>query len=184
MTDLLGIGRSGVTADRSALAAVGDNVVNAETPGYAKRSVVIRESPVTFGASPFYRATTTFGGADAIGVQRAWDDFKAADARLSAGDAGRADARTRWLSTAEAALDDGDNGVGTRLTAVFNAADALASDPNGEMPRRQILLALDDAAGTIRTSAEALARTADGIASEAQTTVDAINAYRATVAKP
>jgi flagellar hook-associated protein 1 len=183
MSDLLSIGRAGVTAYRSALAAVGDNVTNAETPGFARRSVVIEESPVSSGASVLYGATTTFGGADATGVQRAWDDFKAADARLSASDAGRADARIRWLSTAEAALDDGDTGVGTRLTAVFNAADALASDPNGEMPRRQLLQALDDAAGTIRTSADALARTADGIAGEAQTTVDGINADLASLAK-
>jgi flagellar hook-associated protein 1 FlgK len=183
MTDLLGIGRAGVTAYRTALAAVGDNVVNAETPGYARRSVVIRESPVAFGASPIYRAQTTFGGADAVGVQRAWDDFKAADTRLAAGDAGRADARVRWLTTTEAALDDGDNGVGPGLTAVFNAGEALASDPGGQLPRRQFLLALDDAAGTIRTSAEALARTAEGIAGEAQTTVDAINADLVSLGK-
>ena len=175
MSDLLGIGRSGVTAYRTALAAVSDNVVNAETPGYARRSVTLSESPVSSGSSLIYRARTTFGGVDATGVQRAWDDYKAGDARLSAGDAGRADARLRWLSNVEAALDDGDSGVGTRLTAIFNAADALAADPDGELPRRQMLLAIDDAAGTIRTSADALVKTSDGIADEAQITVDQIN---------
>lgn len=175
MTDLLGIGRSGVTAYRTALAAVSDNVVNAETPGYARRSVTLSESPVSSGSSLIYRARTTFGGVDATAVQRAWDDYKAADARLSAGDAGRADARLRWLSNAEAALDDGESGAGTRLTAIFSAADALAADPDGELPRRQMLLAIDDAAATIRTSADALAKTSDGIADEAQITVDQIN---------
>lgn len=183
MSDLLSIGRAGVTAYRTALGAVADNVANAETPGYARRSVELRESSVSFGASPYFRATMMFDGVDAVGVKRAWDDFKAADSRLAAGDAGQADARMRWLTTTETALDDGDNGVGTRLTSVFNAADALAADPNGDLPRRQMLLALDDAAGTIRTSAEALARTSDGIASEAQTTVDAINADLASLAK-
>jgi flagellar hook-associated protein 1 FlgK len=183
MSDLLSIGRAGVTAYRSALAAVADNVSNAETPGYARRSVTLQESAVSFGSSPYFRATTTFGGVDAVGVQRAWDDFKAADARLAAGEAGLADARVRWLSTTEAALDDGDNGVGTRLTSVFSAGDALAADPNGELPHRQMLLALDDAAGTIRTSADALARTADGIAGEATLTVESINADLASLAQ-
>jgi flagellar hook-associated protein 1 FlgK len=183
MSDLLSIGRAGVTAYRSALAVVADNVTNAETPGYARRSVSLQESSVSFGASPYFKATTTFGGVNAVGTQRAWDDFKAADARLSSGDAARADARVRWLSTTEAALDDSENGIGTRLTSVFSAADALAADPNGDLPRRQMLLALDDAAGTIRTSADALARTADGIAGEAGLTVDSINADLVSLAK-
>lgn len=183
MSDLLAIGRSGVTAYRTALAAVGDNVANAETPGFSRRSVTLAESPVSSGTTMLYRARTTFGGVNALDVQRAWDDFKAADARVSAGDAGSADARVRWLSTAEDALDDGENGVGTRLTAVFTAADALAADPDGELPRRQMLLAIDDAAATIRTTADALSRTAGGIASEAQTTAEAINGDLASLAK-
>lgn len=183
MTDLLSLGKAGVMAYRTALSAVADNVSNSETPGFARRSVTLRESPVAFGTTAIYRARATFGGVDAVSVQRAWDDFKAADSRLSAGDAGRADARMRWLTTAEGALDDSENGVGTRLTAVFNAADALASDPGGELPRRQMLLALDDAATTIRTTAEGLARTATGIADEAQTTVDQINSDLASLAK-
>lgn len=183
MSDLLAIGRSGVTAYRTALATVGDNVVNAETAGYSRRTVTLSESPVSSGGSILYRARTTFGGVNAAGVQRAWDDYKAADARLSAGDAGRTDARLRWLATAEGALEDGDTGVGARLTAMFNAADALAADPGGELPRRQMLVALDDAAGTIRTTAEALERTADGIAGEARSSVDAINADLAALGK-
>lgn len=183
MSDLLQIGRSGVVAYRAALSAVGDNVVNAQTEGYSRRSVTLAEQPVSYGTSLVYRARVTFGGVDAAGIHRAWDDYKAADARLSSADAGRADARARWLAAAEGALDDGDNGVGTRLTAVFNAADALAADPGGELPRRQFLLALDDAASTIRTSAEGLARTADGIATEAQSAVDTINGDLASLAR-
>jgi len=176
VSDLLAIGRSGVTAYRTALAAVGDNVVNAESAGYSRRTVTLTESPVSSGTTVSYRAQTTFGGVNALGVERAWNDFKAADARISAGDAGRAEARFRWLSTAETALEDGDTGVGARLTAMFTAADALAADPGGDLPRRQMLLALDDAVGTIRATAETLARTAEGIAGEAQASVDAINA--------
>jgi flagellar hook-associated protein 1 FlgK len=183
MSDLLAIGKSGVTAYRNALSAVGENVVNAETKGYARRIVTLSESDVSAGTSPFYRSNTAFGGVEAGSVQRVWDNFKAADARLAASDAGRSDARVRWLTAAEAALDDGAAGVGTRLTAIFTTADALASDPGGDMPRRAMLSAIEDAAATIRTSAEALATTADTIAREAQADVDAINANLAALAK-
>lgn len=183
MSDLLGIGKSGVIAYRTALTAVSENVANAETEGYARRVVVLKESSVSSAKGPLERSRATFGGVDASGVQRVWDDFKAADARLASGEAGRADARLRWLTTAENALDDGDVGVGTRLTAVFTAAEALASDPDGELPRRTFLAALDDAASTVRSTAESLARTADGIATEAQNAVDATNADLVALAK-
>ena len=49
MSDLLGIGLSGVSAYKTALAAIGDNVANAEVKGYARRSV--RLSDVNLGGS-------------------------------------------------------------------------------------------------------------------------------------
>ncbi|PTQ08140.1 flagellar hook-associated protein FlgK [Sphingomonas oleivorans] len=182
MTDLLGIGRSGVTAYRKALSTVGENVANAETPGYARRLATLREQTAV-STTPLYRPSTSFGGVDMVGVERVWNDFKAADARTSAADAGRADARVRWLTITESALDDGASGVGAQIGAVFNAADALASDPNGQMPRRAMLLAIDGAAGAIRTTAERLSTASDGIAAEAQTTIDAINGDLASLAK-
>jgi flagellar hook-associated protein FlgK len=139
MSDLLAIGKSGVTAYRNALSAVGENVVNAETKGYARRIVTLSESDVSAGTSPFYRSNTAFGGVEAGSVQRVWDNFKAADARLAASDAGRSDARVRWLTAAEAALDDGAAGVGTRLTAIFTRCFRRSKMPprrSARAPRR------------------------------------------------
>ena len=45
MSDLLSIGTSGLSAYRSALAAIGDNVANAEVAGYSRRTVDARRSP-------------------------------------------------------------------------------------------------------------------------------------------
>lgn len=183
MSDLFNIGASGVAAYRSALSAVGDNVVNAETPGYARRSVRLGESPVSSGSNPIYRDRMNFGGVDAQSVARAWDDFRAAESRISAADAGRADARTRWLTTAEAALDDSGTGAGAKLTLVFTTADALAGDPGGAMGRNALLAAIDDAALALRNSADGLARTAAGITNEARIDVDAVNGALDGIAK-
>ncbi|HEY1145946.1 MAG TPA: flagellar basal body protein, partial [Allosphingosinicella sp.] len=81
MSDLLSIGASGVNAYRSALAAIGDNVANAETQGYARRNVILRES-ATF--APGQSGALNFGGVKAVSVDRAWDDYQAADSRISA----------------------------------------------------------------------------------------------------
>ena len=37
MSDLLGIGYSGLKAYSRALSTIGDNIANAQTPGYARR---------------------------------------------------------------------------------------------------------------------------------------------------
>ncbi len=181
--DLLGIGASGVKAYRNALTAVGDNIVNAETPGYARRQLTLTESGTSTGIDPYHRDKAGFGGVDSGSVQRAWDEFKAADARLALSADGRADARVRWLTSTESALDDGDAGVGAQLTAFFNAGEALAADPNNRLARNALIQRLGDTAGAIRTGAQDLARTATGIASEATIAVDAINATLARLAQ-
>jgi flagellar hook-associated protein 1 FlgK len=175
MTDLINIGASGVSAYRSALATVGDNVVNAETAGYARRSTVIAEMTTSAGVNPLYKPNLNPGGVSATGISRAWDDFKASESRVATSDASAADARMRWLTTAQTALDSSDAGAGARITAFFTAADAMAGNPGGDLPRSAMLSALDDAAGALRTTADALGRTAAGITGEAQTTVDALN---------
>lgn len=183
MSDLLGIGASGVSAYRSALSVIGDNIVNSETPGYARRTVVLRESGISGSNGLLYRGLNPASGVEAVGFDRAWDEFKAADSRIAAGADGRAATRVRWLTTTEAALDDGTTGIGQSLTTVFTSADTLATDPGNGGARRGFLVAIDNAADAFRTTAETLGRTADGIAKEATTLVDATNADLAALAK-
>jgi flagellar hook-associated protein 1 FlgK len=183
MSDLLNIGSSGLRSYRSALAAVSENVSNANTEGYSKRTISFRESPVSSGSSLLYRPQVNFGGVEVGSVSRSWDQFKSADARLSGTEYGEAEAKLRWVQNIETALNDGNAGVGTRLTAVFNAADALAADPDGDFSRRAFLSSIDEAAGAFRQTADDLARTADNVETEAVATSDEINANLATLAR-
>src|SRR3569623_1574663 len=135
MSDLLTLGLSGVTAYRNALAAVGDNVANAETPGYARREVRLREGINSGGSSPLYREGMTFGGVEAASVNRAWDAYRAADSRYASSAAGRADVRQQWLSSVETTLDDGAAGVGQLMGGFFDAAQSLAATPSDAQGR-------------------------------------------------
>lgn len=181
--DLLNIGASGLRAYRSALSTVSDNVANANTEGFSRRTISLIEAPVSASTSLLYRPQVNFGGVNVGAISRSWDQFKAADARLSGTEYGEADARLRWLSTVETALDDGPAGIGTRLTAIFTSGDELAADPNGDFPRRAFLNAIDEAASAFRQTADDLARTADHIEAEATATTDLINADLQTLAR-
>lgn len=174
MSDLLAIGSSGLAAYRNALAAVGENVANADTPGFARRSVRLQEVNAS-GNMPFYKNQVIFGGVETAGVLRAWDEFKATEARTANAAAGRADTRKQWLGAVESALDDGPTGVGSSLAKFFAAATTLAGDPSDPLNRSAMLTALEDVTRSFRSTAEALGRVATGIANAAQTDVDSLN---------
>ena len=175
MSDLLGIGSSALKAYQSALSAIGENVANAQTPGYARRRVILKEATVVGSGDIAYRGQVTFNGVNATGVSRAWDDFKAAEARFATSDAGRADVRQQWLGSVETALDDGPSGIGSSMTGFFNAAASLASDPGAPLGRAAILSSLDNVAGAFRGTAQALARISDGVGQAAGLEVGALN---------
>lgn len=183
MSDLLSIGLSGVTAYRTALAAVADNVANAENPGYARREVRIREGISGGADNPLYREGLLFGGVEAASVGRAWDAYRAADSRYAASAAGRADVRQQWLASAETALGDGPSSVGPSMGFFFNTAEGLAATPSDRFGRMAMLMALDGTASAIRNAGQNLSRVSDGIAQAAKLDVDGLNADLAALAE-
>ncbi len=158
MSDLLAIGSSAVMAYRNALSAVGDNVANAETPGYVRRSVLMSEAPVTG-----HRASVRFNGVVGDTVVRGWDGFLASEVRDATGAAAASETERLWLQRIETALDDGPGGVGQSITAVFTSAQRLAADPASQIGRTQFLTAIDTMATGFRDTAAALRSLASGV---------------------
>jgi flagellar hook-associated protein 1 FlgK len=183
MSDLLGLGLSAVTAYRTALSAIGDNVANAETPGYARRDVRLQEGVNIGSRSPLYREDLTFSGVEAASIGRAWDSYRAADSRYSASASGRADARQQWLGAIETNIGDGASSVGSMIGMFFGAGESLAATPSDRLGRTSMLSALEGAAGTIRGTAEALSRVSNGIVQASQQEISALNADLSALAE-
>ncbi|MFN3944651.1 MAG: flagellar hook-associated protein FlgK [Allosphingosinicella sp.] len=183
MSDLLSIGSSAVSAYRSALAAIGENVANAETPGFSRRTVVMRQATNAGAPDPIYRENMSFGGVNAAAVGRAWDTFLAADARGALSAAEKSGVRQQWLGRIEAAFGDGPAAVGGAITGFFNAATGLAGDPGDAMGRSAMLLSLEDVGAAFRASADALSRITGGISEAAKLGVDAVNGALAALHK-
>lgn len=183
MADLMSLGLSGLTSYRNALAAVGENVANAETPGFARRTVRLTPGANGGTGGVIYRDNIEFGGVRTAGVQRAWDMFQAAEAQHASAAAGRSAVREQWLSAIETGLDDGPAGIGARITGFFNGADALAAMPDDRLGRTQMLMALEDVAASFRDTADALSRISASIGTSAQLDVEAVNGALAALAK-
>ncbi len=174
MSDLLNIGASGLRAYSRALATVSDNIANAQTPGYARRTITLREAPAA-GDIVLSRNSIRPGGVETVGVRRSVDPWLAADARTASGEAERSTARLGAIEATERALDDGPGGIGQSLTRIFTAADQLAADPANATLRAQYLQAVDDSAAAFRRTAAALGSAANGVVQSASNAVDSLN---------
>ncbi|MDO6416546.1 flagellar hook-associated protein FlgK [Sphingomonas sp. BIUV-7] len=175
MSDLLSIGRSGVLAYQGALQTIGENVTNADTAGYSRRSVVLKEQSTYIGAFSLNRSAGAFGGVQATGVQRVWDQYKASNAWTSNSDASGASTRTQYLSTVESLLNDSDTGLGTRLTAIFATATQLSANPADTGLRQAFLGAVSDATTAFHTTAANLTKLSGTISTQANLLVGQSN---------
>jgi flagellar hook-associated protein 1 FlgK len=180
MSDLLFLGASGVRAYQTALNVVGENIANADTAGYARRDVVLRESAPGAGAFPLQINSRIQGGVTAPGVTRAWDQFRAADVRNSGAELTRTEAGIVWLERVEQALDG--NALGPSLTRFFNSAQALAADPTGIAPRSAMVEAASATAAAFRGTGEGLAAIGADLAATAQLSIDELNGLAASLA--
>ena len=172
---LLSIGRSGVLAYQSALAGISENVVNANNDGFARRQVTMKEQFSAGGQMTLYRTSSAFNGVQAANVTRVWDQYRAQKAWNANSDSSQASTRSRWYGTVEGALDDGDSGVGVKLTAIFTSANALAANPTDSTLRQSFLYAIQDAAGAINRTGSNLASVAGTVNSQALDAVTQVN---------
>lgn len=176
MTDLLYIGASGARAYRAALAGVANNIANADNPDYVRRTVLTREATSIGHTSPLYFQRTAMHGAEIGGTNRSADIFADQGLRFALNQSGGAATRAHWLGLAETALGDGPQGVGTRLSAFFSSAEALAAAPADPALRATMLAALDDSARAFNATAGRLTELADEIGAAATTATASVNA--------
>lgn len=174
MSDLLSIGASGLKAYSRAMSTIGDNIANAQTPGYARRTLALRE---TAGGtqSALVSRNVSPGGVTIGGISRSVDKWLIDDARVSESDATRAATRLSWMNRAEDALSDDSNGISTNLTKLFTTADKLTADPNNRTLRAEFLQSAKDIASGFQSSAKSLSDMSGGISGAAQTSVGELN---------
>lgn len=183
MSDLLGIGAAGVNAYRTALAVVGDNVANTDTPGYVRRNLVINSSPVG-GGDLLSRALVSGGGAVAGAVVRVDDAFKTTAARNAGSDVARLSTRADWLTRLQTTFGSGATSLTSSIGGFFDAASTLAATPASLAARTVFLDAADQTAAQFRGTASGLnALTADlhTAGTAAATSVNGITATLADV---
>jgi len=177
--DLLSLGRSGVLAFQRALNATGDNVANADTPGFVRRRAVLATQPAGRGG-PLELAPTA-SGVRFDTLARDVDALKANAARVASGDSARFAARLDWLERLEGLGATAD--VAVRVGAFFDAATDLAAAPTNTAARTLFLAAADDAAAAFAGHGEALAALEGDVRAEAALSARTVNDLAAALAR-
>lgn len=173
--DLFIIGASGTKAYRTAMSAISENITNASTAGYARRTTTMSESGSSTATMALYISRANFGGTEVTSINRATDPYLDATVRMSNMALGSATARLRWMSDTETALNDTDTGVGKLMTGLFSNIDKLSASPGNTSLRVTTLDSIGRIAETFRQTAADLDDVSTRIGTEAQGVVDTAN---------
>ncbi|WP_313809533.1 flagellar hook-associated protein FlgK [Sphingobium sp.] len=175
MSDLFIIGASGTKAYRTAMSAISENIANASTEGYSRRSVTTVESGSSTATMAVYISRANFGGTDVKSVNRATDPYLDATVRYTNMALGSSTAKLRWLTDSETALNDTETGVGQLMSTMYQNIDKLAASPSDNSLRVTTLDSISRIAQAFQQTAGDLQQISSGIATEAQSSVATVN---------
>jgi len=181
MSDMLSIGASGLRAYQTALSTTSDNIANAGTAGFSRRTATIQEIPKANRVGLGQTTNLVGNGAFASGIARSEDTFRAADVRRTSADLARTETGVVWLDRIEGAL--GGNKLDERLTAFFNAAKGVAADPAASAPRAVMLETASSLAAAFTGTGNALAGAAGDLSGTGRDAADQLSGLSASLVK-
>src|ERR1044072_1016211 len=178
MSEMLSIGASGVRAYQSALTTVSENIANAGSAGYAKRTASIKEVVAGSGTA---QGSVTGLGATVAGVTRSGDDMRAAEVRTAGSDLAKSETSATWLGRIENALTGAQ--LGDQLTSFFTSASEGAADPSALAPRAAMLENATGVAQAFGSTGDALAAVASDLDASTDAAVSTLNTLSTALAK-
>lgn len=177
MSDMLSIGASGVRAYQTALSTTSENIANAGTAGYVRRTTTMREVSATNSLT----GTPTPLGVTVSGIARAGDIHRSAEVRNAGADLAKTEASVVWLERIENALSGSE--LGDRLTEFFNSSRGVAADPSAVAPRAVMLETASSVAAAFTATSNALSGAASDLDATADNATAKLNGYSAALAK-
>ncbi len=174
MADILSIGSSGLSAYRKSLEVTGNNIVNANTDGYTRRSAQLvgvgeaSSGPTTLKAS-------SGSGVNVDVINRATDSFVQSEMRLAQSNSAEATALSDRLSRLEKSMFSGSGDIGKLAQTFFSRMQDFATTPSSIPVRATVLQAADDLASGFRTQATTLSQESDAVVADANNQLTQLN---------
>ena len=170
-SDLLTIARSGAKAARIALDVTAQNIANASTEGYVRRTATMSEVSSTgyFGQT----SDVSLSGVRVSQVVRNADAFRQSEVRRTGSDTARADAEVTGLSNVETALEQ--SNVYDSITSFESTLQKLKEDPSDSSLRASVVESARTMTNTFQIASEQLDAVGNGLHFEANAGVTEVN---------
>ncbi|MEY4238269.1 MAG: flagellar hook-associated protein FlgK, partial [Pseudomonadota bacterium] len=178
-SDLFSIGLSGLRASRAALDLTAQNISNAGTEGYVRRS--LRISEVSSAGTWMAPGDLTLSGVRIDGVTRNADLFRQAEVRRTGSDYARAAKELSGHENIEAALDQ--SGLFPAMTAFEASLQRLESNPVDPALRAGALEDARTLARSFNLAAGSLDTLGEGLRFEASAGTQEVNTYATELAR-
>lgn len=178
-TNLISIGRSGAAAARANLELTAQNIANAKTPDYVRRSLNVSELTTTGTIN--FATFTRYNGVSIDGVQRGSSELLQRQARESVSDLASAEAEIAGLRDAETALET--SGLFRGLVDFEAALNVLESDPTDPALRAGAIESARQLAVTFQQADASLATARSLVEDEIAVGVEAANSSAAEIAR-
>lgn len=178
-SDLLSIAASGAKTARAALEVTSQNIANASSEGYVRRSVELSEvaSPTAMGQI----GDVSLSGVRLNRVIRNADIFRLAEVRRTTSDLSRANAELSGLENIEASLEN--TQVYNGIVDFESSLEALTSDPTNPSLRAAALESAQTLARSFNMASTALDSVRDGLQFNAAASVNDVNVYANELAR-
>ncbi len=167
---VLGVVREGLAAQQAAVALTGQNVANANTPGYVRRQAILAGNAPT-------------GGVTYQGVNRSFDQFTYGRLVEEQGKQGSATARSNALSQLEGIVAPSSGGIGDQVDTMMASLQALTGAPSDVATRAAVLGNAQNLAASISNAATGIQKSRDAMLSDAQGVAANVNQSLSSIAK-
>lgn len=170
-SDLLSIGKSGANAARIALDVTAQNIANAASEGYIRRSVSLKEVASAGGIGQ--SGDISLSGVRLNAIVRNADLFRQSEVRRTGADAARANAEVAGLENIESAVEGAD--TYTAIVKFEGTLQQLAADPTNTSLRAAVTEQARTMANSFNIASQGLDSVRDGLQFEANDGVDQVN---------
>jgi flagellar hook-associated protein 1 FlgK len=177
LSSLLSIGSRAMTASYAQLNVTGNNIANANTPGYSRQSAELQTSVSQQTGSGFFGK-----GVDVTTVTRAHSDFLTREAATTQSLAAADSARSGQLQQLESVFRIGEAGIGYAAQQMFNSFVDVSSKPQDAASRQTVLARVGELADRFQTASGQLDSLQAGISDVLRTSVATINSLTAQIA--
>jgi len=167
---LLSLGMRAMFANQAALQTIGQNIANANTPGYSRQSVTLTTPEGQFTGAGYFGK-----GVNVQTVTRAHNEFLTKEAASSKALAFMDSTRYSLLQQLEQVFPTGDQGIGQAANQFLNAMVDVTSRPADPSARQVVLGRAQELAARFANAGQQLSDLQAGVVSDMKADVGMVN---------